>query len=184
LLEKTAGIGFSGNFAWFGNPCVPSVAGGEKRLSRHRGPGYIPAGGEVTEREPTMKKYLLASLAVFIVWSILDFVVHGMVLSGIYASTASLWRPMEEMNMGLMRLVCALSALAFTGIYVFQVKGGSMAAGAKYGLWFGLATGIPMGFGSFGYMPIPYSLAWGWFLASMVSSVLGGVAAGAIAKNG
>jgi hypothetical protein len=131
-----------------------------------------------------MKKYLLASLAVFIVWSILDFVVHGMVLSGIYASTASLWRPMEEMNMGLMRSVSALSALAFTAIYVYHVKGGSMAAGAKYGLLFGLATGIPMGFGSYGYMPIPYSLAWGWFFCSVVAGVLGGAVAGAIAKNG
>lgn len=130
-----------------------------------------------------MKKYLLASLAVFIAWSILDFVVHGMLLSGTYEATASLWRPMEEMNMVLMRSVSALSAMAFTAIYVFLVKGNSVAAGAKYGLLYGLATGIPMGFGSYGYMPIPYSLAWGWFLSCLVLGIVGGAVAGAIAKN-
>jgi hypothetical protein len=131
-----------------------------------------------------MKKYLLASLAVFIVVSVLDFVIHGMLLKGVYESTASLWRPMEEMNMGLMYLVTALVSLAFTAIYVYHVKGGSASAGAKFGLVYGLATGISMGFGSYMYMPIPYSLAWGWFLACVVEGVVAGAVAGAIAKNG
>lgn len=130
-----------------------------------------------------MKKYLLASLAVFITWAILDFIIHGVILGGVYEATASLWRPMEEMNMGLMYLVTALVALAFTAIYVYQVKGNSASEGAKYGLLFGLATGISMGFGSYLYMPIPYSLAWGWFLGTVVEAVAAGAVAGALAKR-
>lgn len=129
-----------------------------------------------------MKKYLLASLAVFIVWSILDIVIHMVILGDVYESTASLWRPMEEMNTGLMYLVSALVALAFTGLYAYHGKGGGATAGAKFGLVYGLATGISMGFGSYAYMPIPYSLAWGWFLGTVVEAVIAGWVAGRILK--
>ncbi len=130
-----------------------------------------------------MKKYLLASLAVFIAWAVLDFIIHGMLLMGAYEASASLWRPMEDMSMGLMYLVTALVALAFTAIYAFHVKGSSVGAGAKFGLLYGLATGISMGFGSYLYMPIPYSLAWGWFLGTVVEAVVGGALAGWIVKS-
>jgi hypothetical protein len=130
-----------------------------------------------------MKKYLLGSLAVFISWAVLDAVIHGMLLKDVYASTSSLWRPMAEMNMVLMHLVTALVALAFTAIYAFQIKGNSVAAGAKYGLVYGLAAGISMGFGSYLYMPIPYSLAWGWFLGCLVESIIGGALAGWIIRS-
>ena len=130
-----------------------------------------------------MKKYLLGSLVVFIAWSILDFIIHAKLLSPLYMETASLWRPMDQMNMGLMFLVRALFALTFSAIYVYQVKGSSVSAGAKYGLLFGLATGIHMGLGSYGYMPIPMSLAWGWLLGCVVNSVVGGALLGWVAKT-
>ena len=130
-----------------------------------------------------MKKYLLGSLVVFIAWSILDFVIHGKLLSPTYMATASLWRPMDQMNMGLMTLVRALVALAFSAIYVYQIKGSSVSAGAKYGLLFGLAMGIHSGLGSYGYMPIPMSLACGWLLANVASGVVGGALLGWIAKT-
>jgi len=130
-----------------------------------------------------MKKYLLASLGVFVAWAILDFVIHGLLLMDTYQSTASLWRPMEEMNMGLTYLVNALVALAFTGLYVYHGKGGGATAGLKFGLVYGLAVGLGMGFGTFLYMPIPYSLAWGWFLACVVKGAAGGWIAGRVART-
>jgi hypothetical protein len=128
-----------------------------------------------------MKKYLLASLGVFVAWAVLDFVIHGLLLMDLYTASAALWRPMEEMNMGMTYLVNALVALAFTGLYVYHGKGGGAKAGAKFGLVYGLATGLGMGFGTFLYMPIPYALAWGWFLASVVKGAIGGWIAGKIA---
>lgn len=128
-----------------------------------------------------MKKYLLASLGVFVAWSVLDFVIHGLMLRGAYEASASLWRPMEEMNMGLMYLITALVALAFTGLYVYHGKGGGASAGAKFGLVYGIATGLGAGFGSYLFMPLPYTLAWGWFLAALVEGVVGGWIAGKIA---
>jgi hypothetical protein len=130
-----------------------------------------------------MKKYLLVSLAVFVSWAILDFIIHGMILMGVYEATASLWRPMDDMKMGAMHLANAVAALTFTAVYVYMIRGGSVQEGIKYGILVGLGSGFLMGFGSYSYMPIPYSLAWGWLLATLVKAVAAGAIVGAMAKR-
>lgn len=130
-----------------------------------------------------MKKYLLGSLVVFVVWGVLDFVVQGVFLKDVYASVPALWRPMGEMSKGGALFVWALMTLVFTAFYAWQVKGNSVAAGAKFGLMYGLAVGIPMGFGNYVLMPIPYALAWGWFLSCLVESVIVGALAGWIIRR-
>ena len=91
-----------------------------------------------------LKRTIFAVVVVFIAWSILDFIIHGMLLKSTYAATTSLWRPMGEMNMPLMYLV----TLAFTGCFVliYAYLGGhkSLVSGIKFGVFFGLATGISM----------------------------------------
>ena len=49
-----------------------------------------------------VKKTILSILAVFIAWSVMDYVIHGVILRSSYAATASLWRPMGEMKTSLM----------------------------------------------------------------------------------
>src|SRR2546426_5215828 len=44
------------------------------------------------------KRWLLASVAVFVVIGVLEFLVHGVLLSGLYKQTASVWRPEAEMR--------------------------------------------------------------------------------------
>ena len=64
-------------------------------------------------------------------------------------------------------LVSALIHLAISGIY---------------GVLFGLASGIAMGFGSYSYMPITLALPWSWFLGSLVEATVAGAIVGAIVK--
>jgi hypothetical protein len=129
------------------------------------------------------KKILLTTLVVFIVWSILDYIIHGLILQSQYQATASFWRPEAEMKMGLMYVVTLIAAFAFVEIFArfFGKKG--TGQGLKFGFWFGIATGIPMGYGTYSVMPIPYSLALGWFLGSLVESLVGGYIAGAMIKE-
>lgn len=129
-----------------------------------------------------VKRVVLAIVAVFIAWSVLDFFIHGLMLQSAYAATASLWRPMGEMKMGLMYVVGAVGAAAFVGLYTAVVNPKSMAAGLKYGLLFGIATGFPMGFGTYCVMPIPVYMALVWFVGSLVETVVGGAIMGAIMK--
>ncbi len=129
-----------------------------------------------------MVPFLLASLAVFVAWSGLDFLIHGVLLMKAYEATADLWRPMAEMKQGLMSAVTGAEALGFTGIYAVLVNPKSAAAALKYGLIFGLATGVAMGFGSYCYMPIPMDLAAAWFGGTLVKCVVAGLLAGWIVK--
>ena len=130
-----------------------------------------------------MKKIALATIAVFAAWSVMDFIIHGMILGSRYAATASLWRPMAEMKMGVMYIAVFISAFAFVMIFsqFFSKKG--MAAGLKYGLWFGLSAGVSMGYGSYSVMPIPYYMALTWFLGSLIEAAIGGLILGVIFKE-
>ena len=125
---------------------------------------------------------ILAVFAVFLTWSILD-VAHGVLLDPIYQATADLWRPVEEMNMALMYSVSLATAACFVTIYTLLVTRKSLAAGLKLGALFGLASGISMGWGFYGFMPIPLSMAWGWFLGVLINFVLAGTLVGAIVKS-
>ena len=127
-----------------------------------------------------MKRTLLAIVAVFIAWSVLDFVIHGILLQSTYEATATLWRPMDEMSMPLMYLVTLAYTACFVAIYDLMVSGKSLMTGIKYGGLFGLAAGISMGFGSYSYMPIPLLLAWSWFIGILIESIVAGALVGAI----
>ena len=128
------------------------------------------------------KRTIWAVVAVFIVWSILDFILHGMLLKSTYEATASLWRPMDKMNMPLMYFVTLVFAVCFVLIYGLLVGKKSLVSGIKFGALFGLATGISMGFGSYCYMPIPLTLAWSWFFGSWIEAIAAGAIVGAIMK--
>lgn len=131
-----------------------------------------------------LKRYLFAILGIFVVWSILDFVIHNLILGPSYEATAEFWRPAEEIKMGLLYCVTLVYAVVFTLIYgkFFAVK--NVATGFKYGLLFGIASGISMGYGSFSVMPIPYHMAHTWFWGMIVEGVVGGLLLGLIFKNG
>jgi len=129
------------------------------------------------------KRIILAVVAVFIAWSILDFILHGLLLRSTYEATANLWRPMDQMKMPLMYFVTLVFTACFVLIYGLLVERKSLVSGIRFGALFGLATGISMGFGSFSYMPIPLTLAWTWFFGSWIEAIAAGAIVGAIVKS-
>jgi len=124
------------------------------------------------------KRLLLTTVLVFAVWSLLDFVIHGVLLQSTYEATANLWRPMEEMNMLLMYAVTLVVALCFVLIYGQLIENKSLVNGLKYGALFGLASGISMGFGSYSSMPIPLTLACSWCFGTFLELVIAGAIVG------
>jgi hypothetical protein len=130
-----------------------------------------------------MKRIALAVLAVFVAWTVMDFIIHGVILNSSYAATASLWRPMGEMNMSVMYLSVLVSAVTFTLIYSLLVAKKGLATGLTYGLLFGVATGVSMGFGSYAVMPISLYMAFTWFLGSVIEAAVGGVIVGWIIRE-
>ena len=130
-----------------------------------------------------LKHSILATVVIFIVWSIMDFVIHGLFLQETYEATASLWRPMEEMDIPLMYAVTLVYAVCFVVIYDVFVGGKSILTGTKFGALFGLAAGIAMGFGSYSIMPIPLSLAISWFVGTLLELTVAGAIVGVIIKQ-
>jgi hypothetical protein len=124
------------------------------------------------------KKIIFSVIVVFVVWSILDFVIHQLILGTSYQATANLWRPMTEMKMGLMYTVVLLVSIAFVCLYAFLVGNQGIKNGFFYGLIYGLAAGLSMGYGTFAVMPIPYYMALTWFLGSVVEYVIAGLIVG------
>ncbi len=129
-----------------------------------------------------LKGVILAIIAVFIAWSALDFLIHGMLLKETYEATAHLWRPMQEMNMTLMHGVTLSVAICFVLIYQACVTQKSICIGVKLGVLFGLAAGI-MAASAYAYMPIPVSLAIHWFAGVFVEFVVAGWLMGLLIKS-
>ena len=131
-----------------------------------------------------LKRTILAVVATFLAWSVLDIVLHGLLLRSTYEATADLWRPMDQMNLPLRYVVTLVCTGGFTVLYALMVRGKSVASGAAFGALFGLVSGVSMGFGSYTYMPIPLTLALAWSLGTLVEATVAGVLVGAIIRPG
>ena len=130
-----------------------------------------------------MKRTLVATLVVFIAWLVLDFLIHGVILRAGYEATPSLWRGPAEAKMSLYVLTILVGAYCFCRIYASWIKPKSPRTGMQYGIWFGIGTGIAIGYGAYAFQPIPYYLALTWFLGHVVEAIAGGIAAGALIRD-
>src|SRR5437016_5068332 len=106
-----------------------------------------------------VKRYLLATLALFVFIFLYELVVHGFLLMKLYESTPSVWRDFAEMSaniplsFGFQLVLSAWTAFAFSQLYP---KGG-IKNGLRFGLFFGIFAGI---------------LAASWYLWLPVSAAL------------
>ena len=130
------------------------------------------------------KRWLLASVAVFVVLAVLDFIIHGVLLHGIYQKTASLWRAPAEIQ----RLMWIFWAgyLVFAAFFVFIYTQGyekdksGLGQGFRFGLYVGAMLSVLHGFGWYVILPIPLVLSVYWFVATLVESIAMGMAAGLV----
>lgn len=125
-----------------------------------------------------MKKFIICVFAVFVTVLVTDFVIHQVLLKGMYAETASLWRPDTEIagKMGYMFAGQFLVALFFAWIFIHGYKGTGIMEGVRFGLLMG---GFELGHNMIMYAVAPYpcSVVCGWALAGFGQGVLVGVVA-------
>ncbi|QQR91244.1 MAG: hypothetical protein IPJ88_05810 [Myxococcales bacterium] len=130
-----------------------------------------------------IKKLVLSTFVIFLLWTALDFVMHGMVLSSHYQATANLWRPMPEMNMSLVWSITLVHAFLFSAIYAWLISPKSMKRALIYGLIFGVATGLKFGYGSYAVMPIAHFMAFVWFLGTIIEALIASTILGIVFKE-
>jgi hypothetical protein len=130
-----------------------------------------------------MKKTILAVIAVFVTWSVLDFVIHNLILGPLYLATPELWRPMDEMKMGLMYFTVLVAAAVFVFIYAQFITEKGIKTAMLYGLVYGIGAGTAMGFGTHSVMPTPCFMAFVWFGGTVVETVVAGLVTALIIKK-
>lgn len=134
------------------------------------------------------KKFILTTLIVAVWAWLFDFVVHCTLLKETYEASASLWRPMAEME--AMWPLCiayhlVMGALFAAGYLCCKKKSEAAAAtdGTQqcpvkkslcFGLWVGLLLGVPQ-LMVYMWMPIPLVLPVAWCLSELVKWTLAGV---------
>lgn len=129
------------------------------------------------------RRAIVAVIAVFIEWVILDFIMHGVILNDAYKNTATLWRSMEQMKMGLIYSGTLIFSIVFVAIYTIFFSEKGMIPGLRYGLLFGVGVGFSMGYGSYAVMPIPHSMALTWFIGTLIETTVAGLILGFIIKQ-
>lgn len=135
-----------------------------------------------------IKLWLIASVAVFVLMSIFEYLVHGVWLASLYADPKYIgwWRSGEEMMqfMGWMYVGYACFALLFTYIYTKGYESTTgVAEGFRYGIVMGLFTQLPRMFAMHSVYPYPRDLLLSWFFSGLIECIIFGIVVGFIYKG-
>jgi hypothetical protein len=130
------------------------------------------------------KKWVITSLVIFVVATLLDFVIHMLILGGAYEATSHIWRPEAEMNsmMWFMWLSGLIWSFLFVYIFAKGYEGRGIMEGVRFGLVIGLFFMISMSLGNYVTLPIPFSLALYWFIFGVIEIIILGILASILYK--
>ena len=127
------------------------------------------------------KKLWITFIVVFIVYFILDWLVNGVLLHSSYMAeeVAKIMRPEVEINSNMwIFVICDLFyTFFFTLIFSKGFENKGWKEGVRYGFYVGLMVSLPMAYGMYGTMPVPYSLALQWFLYGLAMNIIIGIVA-------
>lgn len=129
-----------------------------------------------------VKRFVFASLAVFVVGMILDFIIHNVILMGAYEALASIWRADMNSLMWIMYVGSLIFAFLFVYIFTKGYEGRGIMEGVRYGLIIGLLMLLTGVFGQYAMYPLPFNLVIQWFIFGMIEFVVFGVVAALIYK--
>ena len=132
------------------------------------------------------KTFWIGFVVVYIVWQVIGFVVHGIMLNDTYMSLWQVFRAEAEMNsmMWMMFLSSALYLFLFCYIFTKGYEGKGVGEGLRYGLLMGLFMAIPMAIDQYVVYPITGNLAVIWFVGGVISFMIAGAIFAAIYKPG
>lgn len=129
-----------------------------------------------------VKKFLLASLAVFVTLQILDYVIHMLLLAKDYQATASVWRADMMDIFWIMYITGAILSLLFVYIFIKGYQGKGIPEGIRYGLIMGILLMTLGAVNQYIVYPIPLELAIKWTVYGIIEFMIAGVVAALIYK--
>ncbi len=128
-----------------------------------------------------------AGLAAGFVQNIANFVMHGLVLGGMYLEQPAFVQEPDNMAMQIVWFLVIALVLGVVASLLFASSRQSWQPGAKGGLHFGVLLGAVVGFQQF-YLTLvvndfPYHVAWLWLAVDVISFGIGGMVLGAVYKR-
>ena len=129
-----------------------------------------------------IKRFILASLAVFVFIFIYEWLFHGLLLKDMYTATASLWRPQGQCIFPAMLAGQILFPLIFTFIFTKGYENKGLAEGARYGLLIGLLF-VPNHLIFYAVQPLPLNLVAAWIIGGLAEMILAGMILAAVYRG-
>lgn len=128
-----------------------------------------------------------AGLAAGFVQNIANFVMHGLVLGGMYLEQPAFVQEPDNMAMQIVWFLVIALVLGVVASLLFASSRQSWQPGVKGGLHFGVLLGAVVGFQQF-YLTLvvndfPYHVAWLWLAVDVISFGIGGMVLGAVYKR-
>jgi hypothetical protein len=127
-----------------------------------------------------IKRFILASIAVFVTFQALDFIIHGLILMSTYQSLTHLWRPDMMSLMWIMYLSSFFMSFMFVYIFTKGYENRGIMEGLRFGVVIGLFMNVVGMFSQYAMYPIPFSLTMQWFLYGMAEFIIAGIVAAAV----
>ncbi len=126
------------------------------------------------------KKFWTGFVAVFVAMEILEFLIHGVLLSSASQATKDVWRPDMDSLRWIYHVLAIVGAFFFTLVFSKGYEGKGVMEGVRYGLYIGIWMSVGMAYGSYAMIKIPYSLALQWFIYGVVEYVVFGIVLAAV----
>jgi hypothetical protein len=122
-----------------------------------------------------MKKLWIGFIAVFVWVFIAEYILNMYIMMPVYQATSSLWRMPEEMKTGVIFIVQLIYAFFLTLIFSKGYTHKGVLEGIRYGFYVSMIAVLPGAYMTYATMPVPYSLALGWFLGGLLELIVAGV---------
>jgi len=132
------------------------------------------------------KKLLVAFIVVYVLLEVMSYIIHGVILSSTYKmpEVQAAFRPEAEMNsnMWIVWVTDIIWSFFFVFFFAKGYEGKGIMEGLRFGFYMGLFWALVSSYQSYAFVPMPYSLAFQWFIFGMIEMLILGVVAALVYK--
>jgi len=123
------------------------------------------------------KKVWVGAVLVFVLFGLLDYLVHNTLMSSTYQPLAEsgVFRGADDNKVYIFFINRAIQAFIFALVFSKGYEAKGMAEGVRYGLYMGVFLALGFAYGTYAMFPLPYELAMKWFVYEVVQWILAGV---------
>lgn len=131
-----------------------------------------------------MKKLGLTVVVIFVYVFVTDWLIHGMLLDGMYKATPQLWRSESEMQTLFPWMILAqfLFSLAFCVLFVKGYEGKGPIEGVRFGIYITIIS-IAMWMVQYVTTPLTCEIVCGWALTALIQCTIAGAIASLVYKK-